>query len=72
MSKKTRTFEEKLERIGEIVSQLERGNMGLQESIALFKEGSALTKECKRYLEKTELEIQKVIDESGSTEKFTA
>ncbi len=66
--KKEMTFEEKFARIQAVVTKLERGNLNLQESIDLFKEGTQLVKECQDYLKKTELEIKKVIDETGATE----
>jgi len=65
---KEKTFEEKFSSIRDIVAKLERGNTNLQDSIDQFKEGTKLIKECQDYLEKTELEIKKVIDETGATE----
>ena len=65
--KKEKTFEEKFSRIRDIAGRLERGNLSLQQSIDLFKEGNQLVKECQDYLKKTDLEIKKVIDETGAT-----
>ena len=65
---KEMTFEEKISRIQSTVKKLEQGNLNLQESIDLFKEGTQLVKECQDYLKKTGLEIKKNIDETGATE----
>ena len=39
-------LDEKLKRLKEITEKLENGNTGLDEGIELFKDGSALAKEC--------------------------
>jgi len=63
-------FEDNVKRMEEIVNKMEEGGLNLQESIALFKEGTDLTKQCQEQLTKTELLIQKVIDQSGKIEEF--
>ncbi|MBU1111721.1 MAG: exodeoxyribonuclease VII small subunit [archaeon] len=61
-------FEDNVKRMEEIVAKMEEGGLNLQDSIALFKEGTELTKQCQEQLTKTELLIQKVIDQSGKIE----
>lgn len=61
-------FENNVKRMEEIVAKMEEGNLNLQESISLFKEGTELTKQCQEQLTKTELLIQKVIDQAGKIE----
>ena len=39
-------LDEKLKKLKEITDRLENGELGLDEGIELFKEGSALAKEC--------------------------
>ena len=64
MAEKKVTFEQGLERLEEIVSKLERGEVTLDESLKLFDEGSKLVAQCSTMLDKAE---QKVIrlEESG-------
>ena len=50
-------FEEKLERIDEIVRSLESGGAELEEAIALFKEGKKLARECEVLLEKAQEQV---------------
>lgn len=52
-------------RIEEIVRKLEQGGEGLDESIGLFEEGTALVKSCQKELEKAELRVKKLIDKGG-------
>ena len=40
MAKKSETFEASMERLNEIVRLLENGDVSLEESIALFEEGT--------------------------------
>jgi exodeoxyribonuclease VII small subunit len=56
-------FEEKLKRLEEIVQQMENPKKELRELIALFKEGSLLTKECRVELSDMDNEVKKVIEE---------
>ena len=59
MSKKksVESFEDKLSRLEEITTTLENSEIGLEDSIKLFEEGVALSKECLSILEKAELKV---------------
>ncbi|HIZ83498.1 MAG TPA: exodeoxyribonuclease VII small subunit [Firmicutes bacterium] len=57
MNKKTATFEEALERLEEIVTQLESGDCPLEESMKLYEEGVALSGLCNKKLEKARQKI---------------
>lgn len=46
MSKKTKSFEEMMDRIEEIVSALEGGDLPLEEMMKLYQEGALLVAEC--------------------------
>ena len=48
MTKKTLSFEESMQRLEVIVQRLERGDVPLEESLALFEEGSGLIAQCSR------------------------
>jgi exodeoxyribonuclease VII small subunit len=68
------TFEEKLTRLEAIVGQMESSKKPLEEVIALFKEGMALSKECKTELNRMESDVQRVLAENDdgtlNTEKL--
>lgn len=54
MPAKEKTFEESLNALEEIVQRLERGDVPLEEALAAFQEGMALSKQCQDTLEKAE------------------
>lgn len=54
MPAKKKTFEESMARLEEIVSRLEKGEVPLDESIALFEEGTKLAAECGKKLDQAE------------------
>lgn len=58
------TFEEKLERLKNIVEELESPEtMKLDSSLNLFEEGVGLVRSCKELLEQAELRIQNVTEQ---------
>lgn len=68
-------FEECLTRLEQIVSELESGNLALEESLRIFEEGIGLSRHCTRYLEEAERRIETLArDESGElvTRPFAA
>jgi exodeoxyribonuclease VII small subunit len=68
-------FEDSLARLEQIVSQLETGNLPLEDSLRVFEEGIALARRCAKYLEDAEQRIEILTkDESGAlgSEPFTA
>ena len=46
MAKKTKTFEEALSRIEEIVTLMEKGELSLDDTVKLYKEGVELASFC--------------------------
>ena len=64
---KKQTFEESLTRLKDIVSQLESGEVSLEESIKLYEEGAKLSAYCYTTLEKAEQKIR-VLSENSSEE----
>ncbi|MCD8017555.1 MAG: exodeoxyribonuclease VII small subunit [Oscillospiraceae bacterium] len=57
MAGKKLTFEQALERLDEIVRSLESGEAALDESMALFTEGTKLIKQCGNMLDKAEQQV---------------
>ena len=65
MSAKEKTFEESLNALEEIVQRLERGDVPLEEALAAFQEGMALSKQCQDTLEKAEKTLTKMMTENN-------
>ena len=57
-----RDFETSLKKLENIVSDLENGDLPLEESIKTFEDGVKLTKHCQNLLSKAELKIQKLVE----------
>ena len=59
-------FEDALQRLEQIVDQLEAGELPLEQSLKVFEEGVALARHCAKYLEEAEKRIELLTkDESG-------
>lgn len=58
------SFEQKLERIDEIVKKLETGRVDLDEAIALFKEGKTLARECESMLKNAQEQVDRAMNEA--------
>ena len=54
MTEETITYDEALRRLEELVTQLERGGKNLEETLAMFEEGTALLKRCQNELGEVE------------------
>ena len=61
MVKKEKQFEEAMSELEQIVQQLERGDVPLDEAIAKFQEGMALSQYCNETLTKAEETVSKMI-----------
>lgn len=61
MSKQSKTFEESMSRLEQIVRAMERGDVALEESLKLFQEGTELVRSCSKLLDDAQLQIQKVM-----------
>lgn len=73
MNEKNQTFEQNMARLEQIVRAMERGEVALEESLALFREGTDLVAQCGKLLDDAELQVKKVMtaaDGSPVTEDF--
>ena len=61
MSKQSKTFEESMGRLEQIVRAMERGDVPLEESLKLFQEGTELVQTCTKLLDDAQLQIKKVM-----------
>ena len=57
MAKKELSFEEAMQRLDEIVKGLEKGDVTLNDSMALFEEGTALIRRCTALLDGAEQQV---------------
>jgi exodeoxyribonuclease VII small subunit len=55
------SFEEALAALEQVVSQLEGGQVPLEQSIALYERGDALKKHCEAKLGEAELKVEKIV-----------
>ncbi len=64
MSDKKMTFEENMSRLEEIVRAMERGDVPLDKSLDLFREGTDLLQLCGKMLDEAELQVKKIVPQA--------
>jgi exodeoxyribonuclease VII small subunit len=62
-------FEEAMERLEEIVRELEHGDVPLEKAIDLFQQGMKLSQLCGSKLEQVERKIEMITQEDGELRK---
>lgn len=67
MNNTSKTFEENLQRLEQIVRAMERGDVALEESLKLFQEGTDLVRQCAKLLDEAELQVKKVMTAPDGT-----
>ena len=67
-AKKQLSFEQSMDRLEQIVKELERGECTLDEAMALFEEGSKLAGSCSDLLDKAEQKVTKLLSAAGEEE----
>ena len=67
MSKQNKSFEERMQRLEQIVRAMEQGDIALEESLKLFQEGTELVASCGKLLDDAELQIHKVVSQADGT-----
>ena len=67
-------FEASLEALEELVEQMERGEMSLEESLAAYERGVGLYRSCQTALEQAELRVRLLSDpnDAATAEPFQA
>ena len=58
-------FEKSLQNLEKIVSNMESGELGLEESLAQFEKGIKLAKNCQDTLSNAELRVEQLIEKNG-------
>lgn len=65
-------FEEKLSELEKMVSELEKGDVDLDDAIEKYTTAMKLAKECSEKLKNAEENVNKILTENGNEEDFTA
>ena len=62
----SKSFEKSVEQLDAIVSQMESGELSLDESLQLFEKGVKLTRSCQKTLVEAEKKIEKLMNSMDS------
>lgn len=68
MSEKNLDFEKALDELERLVSELEKGEMSLEQSLAQFERGVKLTRACQQALKDAEQKVLKLTELSPNAE----
>ena len=66
---KKENFETKMESLEKIVTELEKGELNLDESVKKFEEGMKIAKQCNNILENAEKKITILLEKNGELEE---
>ena len=61
MNEQNMTFEQSMQRLEQIVRDMERGDVALEESLKLFQEGTDLVSRCGKLLDDAELQVKRIM-----------
>ena len=62
---KQENFETKIKKLEEIVTDLEKGDSSLEDSLKKFEEGMKVSKECNKLLQDAEKKITIILENNG-------
>ena len=65
-------FEDALARLETIVSELEKGDLPLNDSLKIFEEGIKLSKTCLKILDDSERKVEILVQETGGKKRLQA
>ncbi len=66
------TFETKLQQLNQIVTNLENGQVPLEQAIAEFKQGMALSKQLENTLANAEKAVTQIMNDNNEEQPFQA
>ncbi len=64
-----KSFEEQIQELEKIISELENGNLNLDDSVVKFEEGMKISKECNKMLEDAEKKITILLNDENGEKK---
>ena len=67
MNEQNLTFEQNMQRLEQIVRAMERGDVALEESLKLFREGTDLVAKCGKLLDEAELQVKMILTAPDGT-----
>ena len=67
MNRNSKSFEQNMQRLEQIVRAMERGDVSLEESLKLFQEGTELVQSCGKLLDEAELRVTKITAAADGT-----
>jgi exodeoxyribonuclease VII small subunit len=67
-----KTFEENLASLEQIVAQLEKGDVPLEEALKQFEVGVKLSQDLQKTLQEAEQSLAKIVNPDGTTSDFNA
>lgn len=67
MNQNSKSFEQNMQRLEQIVRAMERGEVSLEESLKLFSEGTELVRSCGKLLDEAELQVKKIVASTDGT-----
>lgn len=62
-------FEESMQELEKIATELEKGDLSLEESVTKFEEGMKLSKKCNNIIEEAEKKITILLQKDGKLEE---
>lgn len=65
----SKSFEEQMEALEEIVEELEKGELSLEDSVSKFEQGIKISKECNKTLEEAEKKITILVNQDGEVKE---
>ncbi len=66
--KEAPSFEDGLQQLEEVVSQLEDGDLPLEKSLELFEKGMKLSEGCRKQLQEAETKVEILLRKDGEIE----
>ena len=70
MKKDEMKFEDKMNKLEELVTELEKDDIKIDESIEVYKEAMKLVTECDKQLKDIEEQVSKMVNENGDFVNF--
>ena len=64
-----KNFEQSMQDLEKIVTELEKGDLNLDESVKKFEEGMKIAKQCNNMLEEAEKKITILLEKDGELEE---
>lgn len=67
MNPENKTFEEKMQRLEQLVKAMDRGDVPLEEALKLFQEGTELVRDCSKLLDEAQLQVKMIATEADGS-----